>query len=658
MLQDVDLFLYTFFGALTIALSSVVALTFIRSKELRQHPSGLIMSIAICEVIMSYHSIIFAWGSENYVNSFALDMSLVSFGIGHKKSVHLICGSNQIILSAATVACICYNIAICVDLTLTLFNPLIPGHVRKNWYHGIIALSVVYFTIFVNVKDDFVDDCDSTNNNRLEILNSASVSILLIVYLCFALISIFYSLFRFTTGFKLEIKKTREYFIRHVLYVVIFIFCWACPAVSYLMKKRSSQSTHTIDTIAIGSTSISGFLLGIVRLSESSVRKKIFFFSFKNKNKEEETNCEAWNQPVSVIVQSYLNKELALCVFQSLHQVFNGLRNNQVDMDDDVSDSQFKTKDTKTVAMENEKKGVWGVKDLRIEGMIVNFYASEVFLGIIRRVGWTLDDILNSLSPENNKNIAVDSSEGKSGSFFLFTKDKKLSIKTISRTERKLMMKILKDYANHIHNFEDTLLCKIFGLFSINIPGVTVVDVMLMENVFRDFRPNKVYDIKGSTSGRTSRKNGEVKGAFKDLDFIDFKDHLLLSDNIVNHLKAQVLNDIKLLKRNRLMDYSMLIGFSESELDQDKLPKNTFKSIEHKKFNTVYTLAIIDFLTEYGVLKSLERNWAALKFGKKVKKVSVANPTSYSNRFYNFFFSVVMQVMNRNSSYMINDEIS
>ena len=656
MIDSLDLFFYTVFGILTITLSSIVALVFIKSNELRQHPSGLIMSIAICEVIMSYHSIIFAWGSRNYVNKLALDLSLVSFGIGRDKSNHMICGSNQVILCAATVACICYNITICVDLIVTLFNPLIPGHVRKNWYHGIIAVTVVYFTIFINFRNKFIEDCESNQANKLEILNSFSVGILLVVYLCFAIVSIFYSAYRFATGLKLEIKKTREYLIRHILYVSIFILCWTCPAISYLMKNNRSHtvsSTKLIDTIAIATTSISGFLLGIVRLSENSVRSKLYAL-FK-KQEEDQGTCDAWTQPVSVIVQSKLNQELALCVFEGLHKAYSGHRNDHIDLDD-IPDSEFKRRSTKTVLMEKDKKDMWGVNDLKIKGMIVSMFASEVFLGVMQKFGWSVDQILNSLCPSHNANVCVGQSSGKSGSFFLSTSDQKLSIKTISRSERKLMMRFLKDYANHVNTYDRTLLCRIFGVFSINVPGITIIDIILMENVFQGPKPSLVYDIKGSTSGRTSIKKGEVKGPFKDKDFISHQAHLLLSDENVQLLKFQISKDVILLKKHKLMDYSLLIGVSHSELDQDKLPKNCFRSIGNENLDTVYTLGIIDFLTEYGFLKSFERNWAALKFGKKVKQVSVANPASYSNRFYNFIFSVVFKVMNRNSSYKINED--
>ena len=306
--------------------------------------------------------------------------------------------------------------------------------------------------------------------------------------------------------------------------------------------------------------------------------------------------------------------------------------------------------------MEKGKKNMWGASDLRIKGIIVKKFASEVFLGVMQKFGWSVDQILNSLCPSQNSKVSVDQSSGKSGSFFLSTSDQKLSIKTISRSERKLMMRFLKDYANHVNTYDRTLLCRIFGVFSINVPGITIIDIILMENVFQGPKPLILYDIKGSTTGRTSVKKRKVRGPYKDKDFISHQAHLLLSDENVQFLKFQISKDVILLKKHKLMDYSLLIGVGQSGIEQEKLPKNCFRSISNEDLDTVYTLGIIDFLTEYGFLKSFERNWAALKFGKKVKQVSVANPARYSNRFYNFIFSVVLKVISRNSSYKLNED--
>ena len=155
MLSETNTSLYVCLGILTICLSSIVSFAFLRSKELRQHPSGLLASISICEVIMAYHSIIFALGTSDYIRTVKVQQILVFGIVNNDTSVNWLCGVNQVLLSAATISCICYNIAICLDLVITLYNPLIPGSVRKKWYHTLTLAAVTYFTIFVNTYNKF-----------------------------------------------------------------------------------------------------------------------------------------------------------------------------------------------------------------------------------------------------------------------------------------------------------------------------------------------------------------------------------------------------------------------------------------------------------------------------------------------------------------------
>ena len=248
----------------------------------------------------------------------------------------------------------------------------------------------------------------------------------------------------------------------------------------------------------------------------------------------------------------------------------------------------------------------------------------------------------------NNLQNSVNKSSGKSGSFFLFTKDKRLSIKTIKKSERQIMINFLKDYHQHVTLYEDSLLCRVFGVFTIKIPGVADMEILLMQNVFYLAKPCKILDIKGSTEGRTSRKNGAYSGPFKDLDFLELGEQLMLRMDDIDKLEFNLLKDVKLLKKNNLMDYSMLVG-SEDCCENSNNVKNSYFSLDNKK---VYTLGIIDFLTEYGYWKSIERKFNAIRYGSNIKKISVADPSNYSNRFFNFIFGVIIPVVRKNSSFL------
>ena len=71
---------------------------------------------------------------------------------------------------------------------------------------------------------------------------------------------------------------------------------------------------------------------------------------------------------------------------------------------------------------------------------------------------------------------------GKSGSFFLMTHDKRFLIKTIKKSELKIMLNILPHYIDHNMTYPETLISKIFGVFTVKRAGSSPIFLALMEN--------------------------------------------------------------------------------------------------------------------------------------------------------------------------------
>ena len=74
---------------------------------------------------------------------------------------------------------------------------------------------------------------------------------------------------------------------------------------------------------------------------------------------------------------------------------------------------------------------------------------------------------------------------GKSGSFFFFSHDKKFIIKTMTKNELKIYLRILPRLHEHYKKVPSSLLTKKFGVFTVKIRGVDAVHIMLMENTLR-----------------------------------------------------------------------------------------------------------------------------------------------------------------------------
>jgi len=113
-----------------------------------------------------------------------------------------------------------------------------------------------------------------------------------------------------------------------------------------------------------------------------------------------------------------------------------------------------------------------------------------------------------SLHPQYNRNMIFKAGEGagRSGSFFFFSHDKRFIIKTMTSSELKLMIKILPDYVKHFKEHPDSLIARIFGVFTVKVASLDPVTVILMENTLRVESSvlEYLFDLKGSWVARTS----------------------------------------------------------------------------------------------------------------------------------------------------------
>jgi hypothetical protein len=75
-----------------------------------------------------------------------------------------------------------------------------------------------------------------------------------------------------------------------------------------------------------------------------------------------------------------------------------------------------------------------------------------------------------SLAAYENRNsiFQAGESQGKSGSFFFFSHDKRFILKTLLKNERKTLLDMLDEYIDHIVQSENrSMLARIYGLYTI-----------------------------------------------------------------------------------------------------------------------------------------------------------------------------------------------
>ena len=111
---------------------------------------------------------------------------------------------------------------------------------------------------------------------------------------------------------------------------------------------------------------------------------------------------------------------------------------------------------------------------------------------------------------------------GKSGSFFFFSDDEKFLIKTMTQDDFRTFKKLFRLYFEHINKYPDSLLARIYGVYSVKMDEMTPVFLILMGNT-KPCDPNyiyKQYDLKGSLVKRESPEDSSV---LKDKNFLNLK---------------------------------------------------------------------------------------------------------------------------------------
>lgn len=131
-------------------------------------------------------------------------------------------------------------------------------------------------------------------------------------------------------------------------------------------------------------------------------------------------------------------------------------------------------------------------------------YAPDVFAHMRGLDGYSNFNIKKSLHPdiEGNQKAIFKSGEGmgKSGSFFFFCHDEEFLIKTMTMNDFKAFKSLFKYYFEHINKYSNSLVARIYGVFSVKMDDQDPVYLILMGNSKKcqSKHIKKIYDLKGS----------------------------------------------------------------------------------------------------------------------------------------------------------------
>lgn len=257
--------------------------------------------------------------------------------------------------------------------------------------------------------------------------------------------------------------------------------------------------------------------------------------------------------------------------------------------------------------------------------MLCKVFFAEQFDAVRRKCG--VDErIVESLS----RCLKWDSKGGKTKSVFLKTLDDRLVLKSLAPIETQAFLRFAPAYfrimSEALFHELPSVIAKMLGFYQIIIKNpVTGVEfnwfLLVMENLFYDRSPTRIFDLKGSMRNRRIQSTGEQNEVLLDENMVEFiyESPLFSREHSKRILRASVWNDTLFLSRQNVMDYSLMIAIDENRKE--------------------LVIGIIDCIRTYTWDKKLE-TWIKDR-GKN--RPTVTSPREYKNRFREAMERYVLQ---------------
>lgn len=262
--------------------------------------------------------------------------------------------------------------------------------------------------------------------------------------------------------------------------------------------------------------------------------------------------------------------------------------------------------------------------------MLCKVFYAEQFDALRKKCG-VADRIVESLS----RCAKWDSKGGKTKSLFLKTLDDRFILKSLSPIETQAFLKFAPAYfqimSEALFHELPSAIAKMFGFYQVIIKNPSTGTefnwfLLLMENLFYDRVPNRIFDLKGSMRNRKVQSTGERDEVLLDENMVEFiyETPLFAREHSKKLLGQSVWNDTLFLGRQNVMDYSLMIA------------------IDDKRSELV--VGIIDCIRTYTWDKKLE-SWIKDRgfAGSSRNRPTVTSPKEYKGRFREAMARYVLQ---------------
>lgn len=260
--------------------------------------------------------------------------------------------------------------------------------------------------------------------------------------------------------------------------------------------------------------------------------------------------------------------------------------------------------------------------------MLCKIFFAEQFDAVRRKCG-VADRIVESLS----RCLKWDSKGGKTNSLFLKTLDDRFILKSLSPVETQAFLKFAPNYFQIMSEafFHElpSVIAKMLGFYQIVIKNpVNGIEynwyLLVMENLFYDRSPTRIFDLKGSMRNRKINATGERNEVLLDENMVEFiyESPLFAREHSKKLLRSSVHNDTLFLARQNVMDYSLMIAIDDTHQK------------EGSRKDKELVVGIIDCIRTYTWDKKLE-SWIKDRgfAGGGKNRPTVTSPKEYKRRF-------------------------
>jgi hypothetical protein len=299
---------------------------------------------------------------------------------------------------------------------------------------------------------------------------------------------------------------------------------------------------------------------------------------------------DLWN-PFDCHIPSYVKSSVQLRFMSSKTLIIGRvLRHAIVDLLDNISKKSNEHIENETTVIGTEhrlyhlrrytlksKNNEYHYSDLINDGNIeleISSLAPTIFYQLREDIDISNKDFRQSFSKHHLKNFT---NSGKSGSLMYKTFDDLFILKTLREHEARLLMQILSGYHLQLTQ-RSTILNRYVGLYSIRFPTLISsieIYIVIMANAFTpSLQINEIFDLKGSTIKRKLSGHLSITKLhkLKDLDFIDLYPYgIRIPSHIYHRLNTVISNDVKVLKKLHITDYSLIMGIRHLDMTNEDL---------------------------------------------------------------------------------------